>query len=83
MVFSRKHMFWQSIKMAECLMDMMDCLIDCFCSICLRTWKYDFIEPKEVEWCGEEEQPDDPDYIPLYLEITQTGHTYKYTNMAP
>ena len=63
-----------------------DCLIDCFC--CLYCSKWDFIEPRSIEWetlCDEY-----PDYIPMYLEMTEnplyldmSRRTPKYVNMAP
>ena len=63
----------------------MDCLMDCLCCFCFS--KMEFIEPKVMEW---DSLYEDPDYIPLYLEmvnnalyIDMTGKTHKYQNMAP
>ena len=78
--FSRKHVFCQNIKMAEC---MMDCFCDCLyqCCLCLRLMdRFEFIDPKSVELCVTEEESD-RDYIPIYLDMTGTVH--KYANMTP
>ena len=74
--------------MAECVLNYFECLFDCLYDCCLyfRCMKeYDFIEPKSVE-SFDVEEPSDPDYIPLYLEMTGSGEPqaqHKYDNMAP
>ena len=75
--------------MADCH----DCFMDCLCCLCFRMCdKYDFIEPKVIEFVKSEESTD-PDYIPLYLKVTGTDDPlymdisgmaqHKYANLAP
>ena len=61
---------------------MAECLINCFCYLCFRFSKFEFIEPERVE-LYESTYEDDPDYIPIYVDITGTEHSHKYANMAP
>ena len=70
-----------SSKMADCMADcLMNCIMECLCCMCCR--KLDFIEPKIIEYDADYADYD-PDYIPLYSEITGGEAEHKYTNMAP
>ena len=42
--------------------------------------RIEFIDPKNVE-PGISEEEEDPDYIPVYLDMS--GAQHKYANMAP
>ena len=79
--FSRKRVYIDKIvKMAGCI----DCFCSCIyhCCLCLRLMdRIKFIDPKNVELGISEEEEEDPDYIPVYLDMS--GAQHKCANMAP